>query len=235
MRETIENDVNYFQTARGLLVSPVDKADYPGVLIIHEFWGLNNEIKIFARNLAAQGYVCLAVDLYQGQVTKDPERASRLARSIAQYEVMSNLRAGVEYLRLHEAANKIASIGFCLGGAKSIQLAISGESLDGVVIYYGELSGDVRNLRQIKCPVLGFFGEIDVVVPVHQVLEFEAALNVLGIENEVYVYTGVGHGFAMPSNLNYAEKEALDAWTKTLNFLKRNLKASPRKIPIKVE
>ena len=231
----VAEDVRYFEDAHGFLVRPKKRGVYPGVIMIHEFWGLNEHIKNMARSLAAEGYAVFAVDLYHGQVTADSERAMKLVRMVSQNQASRNMRAAVAYLKKYEGAQRIASIGWCFGGGQSLQLALSGEKLNGTIIYYGNLVIDEKLLRKIKWPVLGIFGAVDKVVSSEQVKEFENVLSVLHIENEIYIYPGVGHAFTNPSNPHYAPQESKDAWEKTLAFLNRNLVHYAKRVQLKVK
>jgi carboxymethylenebutenolidase len=195
-----------------------------GALMIHEWWGLNDNIKRVARELAAEGYIVLAVDLFHGEVTNNSERALELVSSINQTEAISNMKSAVAYLREKENLAKIASLGWCFGGGQSLQLALSGEELDATVIYYGNLVTDESKLAVIRWPVLGIFGDQDTSMPVAQVKEFKSVLDKLGIQNEIYIYPDVGHAFANPTGPNYAPNETKDAWQKTIAFLNHNLR-----------
>ena len=227
--------VRYYEEVHGFLARPRKKGIYPGVVMIHEYWGLGEDVKESARELARNGYVVLAVDLYNGQVTADPERAIKLVKSVKQSEAIRNMRAAVAYLKIEQRCEKIASIGWCFGGRQSLLLALSGEKMDGTIIYYGNLETDKELLKKIAWPVLGIFGDQDIVVPVSDVKEFELALQTLHIENEVYVYPGVGHAFANPSNPKYSPLETEDAWEKVLAFLNRNLKYPFRRVKVKIK
>ena len=114
-------------------------------------------------------------------------------------------------------------MGWCFGGGQSLQLALNSEQnpLAATVIYYGNLVNDTNELSRIKWPVLGIFGDQDQSIPVESVNAFEQAFNETGITNEIYIYPGVGHAFANPSGDNYAPEETVDAWEKTLAFLKK--------------
>ena len=228
-------DVRYFEAAVGYLARPRKKGVYPGVIMIHEYWGLSEHVKEMARELAKNGYAVLAVDLYNGQVTADPERAMKLVSAVRKNQALENMQAAAAYLRNQLQAEKIASIGWCFGGGQSLQLALSGEKLDGTIIYYGNLETDKKLLKKIHWPVLGIFGDRDAAIPVATVREFETALQSLHIVNEIYVYPGVGHAFANPSNPKHAPVETRDAWEKTLAFLNRNLKYFFRRIRVKIK
>lgn len=221
---TAESDVMYFPEAKGYFVRPETEGDYPGVVMIHENRGLRPEIKQMAENLAREGYMVLAVDLYKGQVVESQEDARTLSGGFNQEEGIENLQAAAKYLR-DKGATKIASLGWCFGGRQSVALAISGEPLDATVVYYGSnMASTVEELRPIKWPVLGVFGDQDQAIPVEKVKEFETSLNTLNIENEIYIYPGVGHAFANPSGQNYAPEPTRDAWAKTTAFLQKHLK-----------
>ncbi|HKG88057.1 MAG TPA: dienelactone hydrolase family protein [Nitrososphaeraceae archaeon] len=230
--QTIQNKtVNYYDSASGYLVYPVlnpnnNTQKLPAVVMIHEWWGLNDNIKDMAYMLAKEGYVVLAVDLY-GEVATDPGRAMELSSSVRNNpeEAVANMQGAVNYLGSLENVNssRIASLGWCFGGGQSLQLALNSEEhpLAATVIYYGNLVNDTESLSKIKWPVLGIFGDQDQSIPVDSVMQFEQALNEIGITNEIYIYPGVGHAFANPSGDNYAPKETADAWKKTLAFLEK--------------
>ncbi|MDP3954557.1 MAG: dienelactone hydrolase family protein [bacterium] len=216
-------EVAYFGEVKGYYVRPDDKRAYPGVVMIHENRGLRPEIRQTAEILAKEGYAVLAVNLLDG-VAEDQAGARTLTANFNQETGVANMRAAVDYLR-SQGAEKIASLGWCFGGRQSVELAISGEELDATVVYYGgSMATTVEKLKPIEWPVLGIFGDRDQAIPVEMVREFEASLNTLGVDNEIYIYPGVGHAFANPSGANYAPNETKDAWEKTLLFLNTNLK-----------
>lgn len=221
-------EVNYYGDAKGFLAQPKEPGTYPGVIMIHEFWGVNDNIKDMAILLAQEGYVVLAADLYDGKVATTQDEARALAGAVRnnQPEATRNMRAAANYLRdlPNVDGNKIASMGWCFGGGQSLQLALSGEPLAATVIYYGNLVNDTNQLKVIKQPVLGIFGETDMGIPPISVRAFEAGLNQVGVENDIYIYPGVGHAFANPSGARYAANETVDAWEKTVTFLNTHVK-----------
>lgn len=246
---TLENKtVNYFENANGYLVYPISTTTttssssiesnisannntFPAVVMIHEWWGLNENIKNMAETLAKEGYVVLAADLYNGQVANTTESAQNLVSKVRENpsESINNLQHAVRYLASLENVNssKIASLGWCFGGGQSLQLALNTEPeypLAATIIYYGNLVSDQESISKIKWPVLGIFGDQDKSISVESVKQFEEALNANGITNEIYIYKGVGHAFANPSGDNYAPQETQDAWEKTVSFLKKYLK-----------
>jgi carboxymethylenebutenolidase len=237
------NQVKYFDNVSGYLVYPSASAitinsstaavgeNLPAVIMIHEYWGLNDNIKKMARILAKQaGYVVLAVDLFGGQSTKDSNQARQLMKSVIDNPqgAISNLQAAVKYVSSLPFVNssKIASFGWCFGGGQSLQLALHSEQhpLAATVLYYGTpLVTDKQELSKIKWPVLGIFGDRDLANPLPLINAFKAALNNVGITNEIIIYKGLGHAFANPSGANYAPQQTADAWQKTLKFLSRYL------------
>ena len=240
----INKEVKYFDNASGYLVYPSTAATstnnssnastgkkLPAVIMIHEFWGINDNIRSMARTLAKQaGYVVLAVDLFKGQSTKDPNQATLLVKSVRDnpQEAISNLQAAVKYVSSLPFVNssKIASLGWCFGGGQSLQLALHSEQqpLAATVLYYGTpLVTDKQALSNIKWPVLGIFGDHDQANPLPLINTFKAALDNDGITNEVLIYKGLGHAFANPSGANYAPQQTADAWQKTLTFLSKYL------------
>lgn len=216
-------EVVYVEGVSGFYAQPEAPGAYSGVVMIHEWWGLNENIKDMARELAKKGYRVLAVDLHGGKVANTADEARALVGALNQEGALANLRAAVSFLR-EEGADKVASLGWCFGGGQSLQLALSGENLDATIIYYGQLTSDEGRLSGLRWPVLGIFGDQDQSIPVSSVNAFQAALDNLGIKNEIYIYPGVGHAFANPSGMNYAPEETMDAWQKTLQFLEENLK-----------
>ena len=235
--------VSYFDNTFGYLVYPTRSSidndnnskssnnnnTFPAVIMIHENKGLNDNIKNMANLLAKEGYVVLAVDLFNGEVTTNQTRASELSQSIRDNPdaAITNLKSAVKYLASLTYVNpdKIASLGWCFGGQQSLQLALNSEDypLAATVIYYGRLVTEPETLSKIKWPVLGIFGDQDQSIPVSSVEQFEEALTENGIINEIYIYKGVGHAFANPSGDNYAPNETKGAWQKTLVFLNKYL------------
>jgi carboxymethylenebutenolidase len=229
--------VSYYGNSSGYLVSPlIDNGSnttsqlLPAVVMIHEWWGLNENIKDMANELAKQGYVVLAADMYGGQVATTADQAMQLVGSVRDNpsEAIANLQAAVGYLSSLENVNpsRIASLGWCFGGGQSLQLALNTEAenpLAATVLYYGNPVMDEQELSKIKWPVLGIFGDRDESIPIENITKFEQALNSTGIPNEIYIYKGVGHAFANPSGDNYAPEETRDAWEKTLAFLKKHV------------
>ena len=211
--------VNYSESHSGYLARPVSDESFPGIIMIHEWWGLNENITDMAKKLASHGYVVLAVDLYGGHVATTSEEARQLVTSFDKDNGIQNMDSALSYLNDNYSPESLGSIGWCFGGGQSLNLALNNQSLNATVIYYGSLVTDSESLSVIHWPVLGIFAELDKGITPNTVHDFENSLNQLGIPNQIIVYPGVDHAFANPSGLNYAPEESQDAWQKTLEFL----------------
>lgn len=211
----------------GYLARPADGGEYPSVIMIHEWWGLNENIRDMADILAGHGYVVFAVDLYDGRVASNSSYAGKLAGEVRNnpdeaVAKMSRATAGVRDLSY--TTEQVASLGWCFGGGQSLQLSLSEADLNATVIYYGTLTTDRETLQQIDDPVLGIFGSEDQVVGIENVREFNRTLGELGVEKEIYVYEGASHAFANPSGESFRPGATKDAWSKTLRFLDEELR-----------
>jgi carboxymethylenebutenolidase len=211
----------------GYLARPADDGEYPAVVMIHEWWGLNENIRHMADVLAGHGYVVFAVDLYDGRVATNSSEAAELSGEVrndpdAAVAKMRNATAGLRALPY--TTDRVASLGWCFGGGQSLQLSLSDADLNATVVYYGTLTTDREALQRVDGPVLGVFGAEDQVVDVETVREFERTLTDLGVETEIHVYEGAGHAFANPSGEQFHPEATRDAWEKTLEFLEKNLK-----------
>jgi len=197
----------------------------PGVIVIQEWWGLNDNIETMARMFAHQGYAALAVDLYGGQSADSAQRARELMSAVDETAAKDNLRQAYGYLKDELGAPRIGVIGWCFGGGWSLQTALllPGE-LDAAVIYYGRLETDESVLAKLDTPILGIFGAEDQGIPVATVRQFEAALKKLGKPASIHVYEGANHAFANPSGERYQPQAARDAWQKTTAFFAEHLK-----------
>lgn len=215
-------------TLHGYLAVPEGAGPHPAVLLIHEWWGLNEGITILADALAQEGYVVLAADAYRGQVTTLFPRALWLRLTTPGDQIFADVDAALAHLRglANVDPSRVASMGFCFGGGQSLQLGMrQSEKLSATIIYYGSVVTDLEVLRASYPaePVFGVFGEEDQQILPADVLEFEANLNTLDIENEITIYPGVGHAFLTEENYNQPGT-AMEAWQQTLAFLDETLK-----------
>lgn len=200
----------------------------PAVIAVHEWWGLNENIRTMARRLAGQGYRVLAADLYDDQVAESPQQARALMQQAtsAPQALRQNLESAYQYLTEEHRAPQVGIIGWCFGGGMALSGALAlPRSLDAVVIYYGSLERATREaLQPLAMPILGFFGAQDQSIPAQRVRQFEQTLQELGKDAEVYIYDEAGHAFANPSGERYVPEAAEDAWQKTLAFFEEHLK-----------
>ena len=211
----------------GYLVRPKQaRGRLPGLIVIHEWWGLNDNVRAEAARLAAEGYVVLAVDLYGGKLATEPPAAMKLSQELTANPgpAEENLRAAYKYLDEVEKVPRIGTIGWCLGGRWSLRAAvILPDQIDATVIYYGTVKATDPELAKLRMPILGLFGSKDRVVPIATVVAFEANLKRLGKNADIHIYEGAEHAFANPSGTAYAPQAAEDAWRLTTAFLKEYL------------
>jgi carboxymethylenebutenolidase len=215
------------ETVSGMLYTPSGKGPFPGLIVIHEWWGLNDWVKEQASKLADQGYVALAVDLYRGKVATTPEEAHEIMRGVPEDRAKRDLRAAFDYLAKQKNVqpHKIGAIGWCMGGGHALDVALMEPRLAADVINYGHLATDPESLKQINAPILGIFGGKDRGIPVEDVKKFEQSLKQAGKKIEITIYPDAGHAFENPNNKGgYRADDAADAWKKTVDFLASNLK-----------
>ncbi len=198
----------------------------PAVIVIHEWWGLNDNIRDLARQLASHGYAALAVDLYQGKNAPEPAAAQALMKEAMgnRAAIEDNLRQAYAFLE-KEGAGKVGVIGWCFGGGWSLQTGLLlPDKIDAVVMYYGFPEADRARLAKLQAPLLGLFGEKDEAIKVEMVTQFQAALGDLGKNAIIRTFPGAGHAFANPSGGNYVAAAADEAWKLTLYFLGEHLR-----------
>jgi len=200
-------------------------APMPGVIVIHEWWGLNEHIMHWADRLAAEGYAALAVDLYGGVVATTRDEAMAAVKKVDDARALEILRAAHRFLVEDERvrAPRTASIGWCFGGGWSLGLAIAEPELDAAVIYYGRLPESAEALRPIRAALLGVFGNQDEGIPPAAVDAFEANLEKAGVRNRILRYDAP-HAFANPSGKAYHQDDAAAAWKEVRAFLAEHLR-----------
>ena len=215
------------ETVTGTLARPADaEPGLPGVVVIHEWWGLNDNVEAMARRLADQGYAALAVDLYGGRVASTPDSAMALMRTAMGDEAAAedNLRQAHAHLAGRLEAPSVGVVGWCFGGMWSLRTALAVEGLDAAVVYYGRPVTDADRLATLQTPVLAHFGEADDSIPLDTVAAFRRGLEAGGVPHDVYTYPGAAHAFANPSGQAYQAGAAETAWERTTAFLAEHLK-----------
>ncbi len=215
------------ETLQGVLYTPSGKGPFPGLVVIHEYWGLNDWVKEQASKLADQGYDSLAVDLYRGKVATTPDMAHELMRGVPEDRAKRDLHAAVEFLKSQPNVKKdrIGAIGWCMGGGYALDVALQEPDLAALVINYGHLATDPDALKKINAPILGIFGGQDRGITPDDVHKFEQQLKQWGKKVEIKIYDDAGHAFENPNNKDgYRAADAADAWKRTVDFLATTLK-----------
>lgn len=212
------------QDYRGYLSQSSNQNKKSGLIVIHEWWGLNEDIHLMTNQLAGLGYTALAVDLYNGQSATGVREAFELSTNLSNNEAsaLTNLKAAYDYLIKEQGVEKIGIIGWCLGGKWSLKGALMlPDQIDATVIYYGSLVNDKEQLATLEMPIIGFVGTKD---RLHkQFLEFDQHLKDLNKDASVHIYEGAKHAFANASGIAYEKEAAEDSWEKTVEFLTKHL------------
>lgn len=210
------------QTSQAYVAKPKGKVK-GALLVTHEWWGLTDWIKHMSDELADQGYLALAVDLYKGKTTSDPKEAQQLMQAKDERWGDAVEEAGLEWLKANAGGAKVGTIGWCMGGGESLKASLNDpKDVSVTVMYYGAPVDDVAKLKTLQGPVLGIFANKDGYITPEKVAQFDKALTEAGVKHEFHAYDA-GHGFANPSSGAYTSEAAKDAWKKTKEFLKRNL------------
>lgn len=221
MAITGENDAQvYAHVAR-----PADDAPKPAVIMLHDWRGMSADVNGKADDLAAQGYVVVAPDTYRGAVSSWFPRSMYLAISTPTERVNADLDAVYAWLEAQPDvdADRIAVMGFCYGGGKSLEYGLHNSRLAATVVFYGTLLTDATRLTSMAGPVLGIFGELDAQIPVDEVNAFEAALTEAGVQNQVTIYSERGHGFVKNVESIASDPQQRAAWDELIAFFKDNL------------
>ncbi len=211
----------------GYFVFPSDMVDpYAAIIVVHEWWGLNDDVRAMADRLAGEGYIVLAIDLYTGSSATSPEAARQLMLGATESRdsLDNNIRQAYDFVTTTAGAPRVASLGWDFGGDWALQTAmLLRDDIDAAVVYYGPVTDDEQELGLIDAPILALFGADDRTIRVESVQRFEASLERLRKDYTVHIYPDAGHGFASPGDNSYDEDIAEDAWQKTLEFLQLHL------------
>lgn len=204
---------------------PADSEPKPAVIMLHDWRGLSTDVNGKADDLAQQGYVVVAPDTYRGAVSSWFPRSMYLAISTPTERVNVDLDAVYAWLETQPDVDpdRIAIMGFCYGGGKSLEYGLHNSRLAATVIFYGTLLTDASRLASMAGPVLGIFGELDAQIPVDEVNAFEAALNEAGVSNQVSIYEERGHGFVKNVKSIASDPQQRAAWDELIEFFSKNL------------
>lgn len=213
----------------GYLAVPEGEGPFPAVVLIHEWNGLNDRVRQVADALAAEGYVALAADLYQGRTGSNPEENRALVQETRSDpdRMIGNLDAAVTFLKNRpDVTGRVAAMGWCFGGGVALSYGLDGQEHEGTAIFYGSLLEDPEVLAQLEHEVYGTFAELDSGIPPEAVEGFADALDEAGVPHDLHVYDGVGHGFWLwvDEDPQARRAPALDAWQRLKDYLNRTLR-----------
>jgi len=213
------------------------EGERPGILLVHEWWGHNDYVRMRAEMLARLGYTAFALDMYgSGKLADHPEQANEFMQAVMSQQDQAKQRftAALELLREQDSVNadQVAALGYCFGGAVVLAMAREGVDLDGVVSYHGMLATESpAQPGSVDTRILVFNGEADPMVPPEQVQGFKQEMDAAGADYRLYDYEGVVHGFTNPDATETGERFDLplaydadadaDSWHKTQRFLER--------------
>jgi carboxymethylenebutenolidase len=223
--ETVEFPTNG-ETGSGYLALPEDEGPFPGIIVVQEWWGLDDHIRDVAARFAKEGFVALAPDLYHGKVTKEPDEAQKLMMSLNMPQATKELVKAADYLasRSETAGRGIGGIGFCMGGGLALSLATESSRIKAVAPFYGANPTPVDKVQNLGGPVFAVYAEQDAWVNESVRLELETALKNAGIDHEAVTYPGTGHAFFNDTRPEVYNREASeDAWQRALELFRKNL------------
>jgi carboxymethylenebutenolidase len=212
--------------APGYLARPEGDGPFPGVVVIQEWWGLDDHIKDVAERFAAEGYVALAPDLYRGEIAAEPDDARRLAMELELDQALVDIQGAVNFLIAQPDVEpkQAGVIGFCMGGRLTMMMSYRGENVGAAIVFYG---GGVQpsddELRAISAPLLGIYGEADEGIPVDRIQEWDTKLDEFGKVHEIHIYPDAPHAFFNDERPSYRAAASADAWDRTLAWLKTYL------------
>lgn len=211
----------------GYLARPEGTGPWPALIVLQEWWGLNEHIMDVARRFAQEGYVVLAPDLYKGQVATEPNEARKLVMELDMAAAVEEIQSGIDYLLAQEtvAGEQVGVAGFCMGGRLALMTALADASVGqvaAVVPFYGSPLTPVE-AAQVKTPVLGLYGAEDQGIPAADIKTMQDALTAAGVENEFQIYAGAPHAFFNDTRESYRPEAAADAWQRTLGWLEKYL------------
>ena len=213
-------------TATGYLAVP-ESGKGPAVVVLQEWWGVDDHIRSVVERFASEGFVALAPDLYHGETTDQPDEAEQKMMAMNMDQAEKEMRGAVDYLSEHESydGSGIGSVGFCLGGGLAVWAATANPKVDAVVTYYYVMPHGKPDFSKVDAPVLGHFGTSDDFVPVDDAKALEKELNDAGADASFEFYEGAGHAFFNDTDRlgTYDKENAESAWQKTVDFFKRHL------------
>lgn len=212
------------ETLMGYLARPTEAAALPAIVVIQEWWGLNEHIRDITRRFAQEGFVALAPDLYDGVVTTEPDEARKLVMELDMEEAVREIQQAIDFLQTQEyvAGQQVGLVGFCMGGRLTLQTARVEADLGAAVAFYGSPLTPAE-AQEVQVPVLGLYGETDASIPVDDVRVMETAFSDAGIEHDIEIYPDAGHSFFNDPRDSYNQAAAEDAWLRDTDLVPRTL------------
>jgi carboxymethylenebutenolidase len=202
----------------------------PAVIVVHEWWGLNSQIRRVARQLAQQGYVAIVPDLYHGQTAADAEAAHVLMRGLEEGKTATDIDASIAWLKAQPRTRdaRVGVMGFCMGGSIAQQTGMRSGAVSAVVMFYGSPVAEPTRIAALRAPLMGHFGGTDRGIPAERVAAFEKALADAGKDAQIFVYPGAGHAFMNDERDSFHPDASRQAWARSLDFLQKQLKKGAR-------
>lgn len=212
------------ETLMGYIARPESGAPAPAVVVIQEWWGLNDHIKDVTNRFAQEGFVALAPDLYHGVVASEPDEARKLVMEIDMSNAVVEIQSAIDHLLAQDfvTGDKVGITGFCFGGGLTLQTALVDERLAVAIPWYGRPLAP-EEAANVKAPVLGLYGALDGGIPVEAVQAMDEGMDASGMENEFIIYEGAEHAFFNDTRASYNADAAADAWPRALTWLRENL------------
>jgi carboxymethylenebutenolidase len=213
-------------TAPGYLAVP-ESGSGPGVIVLQEWWGMDDSVRSYCDRFAAEGFLALAPDLYRGETTEQPDEAQQKMMAMNMEQTVKDMSGAVDYLAQQEGfeGDGVGAVGFCLGGGLAVWAASENQKVDAVVSYYYVMPHGKPDFSKVDAPVLGHFGTADEFVPVDDAEALQKEMSDAGVDADFEFYDGAGHAFANDHDRlgTYDEGKSNEAWQKTIDFLKRQL------------
>jgi carboxymethylenebutenolidase len=218
---------NPAKNTKGFLAKPREAGTYPGVIVIHEIWGLVDHIKDVASRLANEGYVALAVDLFEEKIVTKLEEGRVLREKFSEEKILADLNGAFNYLKnlSYVKPNRIGSVGFCMGGGLSLLLACHNTELAAPVIFYGRNPSPIELVKNLQSPILGNYAGADMAITESDINLLKQTLTKYGKRFDIKIYPGAPHAFFNDTSASYRPEAAKDAWKRTLNFFNKELKS----------
>jgi carboxymethylenebutenolidase len=216
---------NGSRKTKGFLARPKKEETCPAVCVIHEIWGLVDHIKDIGIRLAREGYVALAVDLFDGKTVSKLEEGHKFREQFTEEKILGDLNGAFNYLKNLPYVNpkRIGSVGFCMGGGLSLLLACHCKELAAAVVFYGRNPSPIDLVKNIECPVLGNYAGADMAITESDIRLLKQTLTKYGKVFDVKIYPGAPHAFFNDTRDSYRPEAAEDAWNRTLQFFNKYL------------